>query len=302
MLRKGPRTCAASGGVSHILQLKGRWRAASSALSVLAVLGGPEGAAETTGKLDAVRLAQRADQPSISVAPTIDAKPGSQVLLTIQVRPPEVLSTIRFVTLSGLPPSVSLSVGHSFVPGSWLIPAGGLARLTANIPYDSTGRANIVIGLIGMDGRLVAEARTALVVGPEPMMAPAAKAPIEPQQKRSGVVPPPDRSDRTSPAAPRPVELSAADRGRAEQLVAQGDRYLAQSKIAGARLFFGQAADMGLAVGAIRLAATYDPAELSRLRVQGITPDPAEARKWYERARELGAPEAEHRLARLGGN
>jgi hypothetical protein len=31
-----------------------------------------------------------------------------------------------------------------------------------------------------------------------------------------------------------------------------------------------------------------------------VVPSPADARKWYERARELGAPEAEERLARLG--
>ena len=31
-------------------------------------------------------------------------------------------------------------------------------------------------------------------------------------------------------------------------------------------------------------AATYDPAELSILKVQGVAPDPLEARKWYERA------------------
>ena len=34
---------------------------------------------------------------------------------------------------------------------------------------------------------------------------------------------------------------------------------------------------------------------------QGVQPNLGEARKWYERARELGAPEAEERLARLGG-
>ena len=48
-------------------------------------------------------------------------------------------------------------------------------------------------------------------------------------------------------------------------------------------------------------AATHDPRELARWRVQGVLPNLAEARKWYERARELGAPEAEERLARLGG-
>jgi TPR repeat protein len=34
----------------------------------------------------------------------------------------------------------------------------------------------------------------------------------------------------------------------------------------------------------------------------GLTPDPELAKKWYEKARELGAPEAAARLARLGGS
>jgi len=33
-----------------------------------------------------------------------------------------------------------------------------------------------------------------------------------------------------------------------------------------------------------------------------MQPNVAEARRWYERARELGAPEAEGRLAGLGGS
>ena len=36
------------------------------------------------------------------------------------------------------------------------------------------------------------------------------------------------------------------------------------------------------------------------IEVQGAIADPAQARKWYERARALGAPEAEERLARIG--
>jgi TPR repeat protein len=55
-------------------------------------------------------------------------------------------------------------------------------------------------------------------------------------------------------------------------------------------------------VSCLTVAASYDPSELGRLQVQGVVPDRAEARKWYERARELGAPEAEERLARLGGS
>ncbi len=81
-----------------------------------------------------------------------------------------------------------------------------------------------------------------------------------------------------------------------------GPRHLDQGNIGAARLFFQRAAEAGLALGAIRLASTFDPAELARLNAQGVRPDREEARRWYERARELGAPEAEERLARLGGN
>ena len=99
------------------------------------------------------------------------------------------------------------------------------------------------------------------------------------------------RAPQTSPPRQKPL---------AEQLLAQGERYLSQGTVAGARLFFRQAAEAGLAIAAMRLGATYDPNELSKLKVQGLVADVAEARKWYERARELGAPEAEQRLARLG--
>lgn len=289
MPKKRPRASPARGGELDVVKFKRSWWPAVPALAVfvlLAAFGGLEGAADTTSKLNAVRLAQRADQPSISVAPTIVAEPASQVFLVIQVGPPQALPKKSFISLRGLPPSVSLTDGHAIGPGSWAIPLVGLSALKANIPAGLSGRTEIVIGLIGTDGGLLAEARTALVVGPAAMMVPAAKAPVEPQPKRASV--------------PAPV-LSAEDTGRGEQLVAQGDRYLAQGKVAGARLFFRQAADIGFAVGAIRLAATYDPAELSRLQVVGIAPDQGEARKWYERARELGAPEAEQRLARLGG-
>jgi TPR repeat protein len=55
-----------------------------------------------------------------------------------------------------------------------------------------------------------------------------------------------------------------------------------------------------VAQAALALASTYDPDELDRLLVVGIKPDQDLARRWYERATELGAPEAERRLKRLG--
>jgi TPR repeat protein len=48
------------------------------------------------------------------------------------------------------------------------------------------------------------------------------------------------------------------------------------------------------------LGATYDAVELNKPNLRGIGPDDKQAKRWYERARELGASEADIRLRRLG--
>jgi TPR repeat protein len=100
------------------------------------------------------------------------------------------------------------------------------------------------------------------------------------------------------PRAKAPV-VTPQDRENAEKLVARGERDLEQGNIALARQFFLRAAQAGLARGALLLAATYDPRELARMSAMGVQPNLAEARKWYERALELGASEASERLATL---
>ena len=84
-------------------------------------------------------------------------------------------------------------------------------------------------------------------------------------------------------------------------MVERGEALLAQGNMASARQFFRRAADIGLALAALKLGSTYDPIELSALNVVGLQPDPKEARIWYERARELGATEASARISRLQG-
>ncbi len=105
----------------------------------------------------------------------------------------------------------------------------------------------------------------------------------------------PDRGDK---GAGNP-KTSAEEAARAEQLLARGDAYLADGNVMGARDFFERAADIGLAAAAIRMAETYDPGTLQRLQALGVVPDPNQARKWYERARSLGAREATEPLSRL---
>jgi TPR repeat protein len=92
------------------------------------------------------------------------------------------------------------------------------------------------------------------------------------------------------------------EREEAEKMLARGERDLADGNVAMARQFFLRTANIGHARGAMLLATTYDPRELTRLGVVGVQSNSVMARKWYERARELGAAEATERLARLAAD
>jgi hypothetical protein len=258
--------------------------------------------------------AQRRDLPRIVVAPTIVAEPASQASLVIQVGPPDALPSNSFLRLRGFPASVSLTEGHAIAPGSWAIPLFGLSSLKAIVPAGVSGRNEISISLVGVDGTTLAESRTVLVIAaptpPEKVVQPA------PPQRQAAVIaaptppekvqpPPPQRQ--AAPAAALPpvkrtppaAELSPEDQARAERMLAQGARHLDQGNISAARMFFQRAAEAGLAAGALSMGATYDPLELGRLESLGVNADRNEARKWYELARDLGAPEAAARLGRL---
>jgi len=237
--------------------------------------------------------AQRRDMPRIVVAPTIMAEPASQAPFVIQVGPPDALPSNSFVRVRGFPASVSLSEGHAIAPGSWAIPLFGLPSLKAIVPAGVTGRNEISISLVGVDGTTLAESRTSLVIAATP---PPERAQPPPPQRQVAplILPPPVRRPPPTP------DLSDEDKARAERMLAQGSKHLEQGNIGAARMFFQRAAEAGLAAGALRMGATYDPVELGRLEaLAGINADRNEARKWYELARDLGAPEATDRLGRL---
>jgi hypothetical protein len=231
--------------------------------------------------------AQRRDAPRIIIAPVIEVAPASQAPLPIQVGPPDALPSNSFVRLRGFPTSVSLTEGHAIAPGAWAIPLFGRTTLRAIVPAGVSGRAEIMVTLVGVDGRTLAEARTALVIADPPERSPVATLPTPTPQVRKVV--------------PQVPSLSQESRARAERMLVQGAKHLEQGNIGAARSFFQRAADAGLAEAALKLGATYDPTELTRIDALAVTADRNEARKWYERARELGALEADDRLGRLSG-
>src|SRR6185436_15498727 len=79
---------------------------------------------------------------------------------------------------------------------------------------------------------------------------------------------------------------------RAKSLLAIGD-------ITSARLLLERAADAQEAEAALMLAGTYDPQVLGSQDLRSVTPDPAAARVWYQKAAQLGSADARRRLGQL---
>ncbi|MBU6379222.1 MAG: hypothetical protein KJS95_11920 [Gammaproteobacteria bacterium] len=279
--------------------------AATLVMMLLVVAGGP------------VR-GQTNSPVQISVPSTLLVEPASETGLGISVGPPDNLPRNAFMRLRGLPSQVTLSEGYLISAGSWAIPLFSLSRLKLIVPAGSSGRSEISVALVSIEGDIISEVRSVLVIGPaaaipkaEPARPAAGAAPTVITLTPPAPPPTPVPAGKPAPkaeetAAAKPIgevarqKLSGEELARAERSIAQGAKSMEQGNIAVARQFFLRAAEMGSAQAAMRLAESYDPDTLQRLQVRGLVGDVEEARKWYARARELGETvAAEAALSRL---
>jgi hypothetical protein len=293
-------------------------------------------------------------RPKIETLSLFVAEPGTVTELEVRVGPPEAMPKNGYVRIRGLPTAATLSDSFVVTPGVWSVPLAALGTLRVTLPKGVSGRSELTLSLLDVDGRVLAETRSALVVAqvnlraaiapepkseakpelkseapppakivpkpepprqelpkvempkPVPKPAPVVEAPPaplpeakqEPSVQRSAKVEPIPPASSTQAALPAP---SPEARQRNARMVEQGDKALALGNIATARQFFLRAAEAGDGSAALKLAETYDPAELPRLNAKGMAGDVAEAKRWYERARDLGVAGTAEKLARLSG-
>jgi len=248
--------------------------------------------------------------PRLEVPSVIIAAPASETSLGIAIGRNGALPANTYIRVRGMSPMMALTSGHVIAPGAWAVPVAALPNLRVVIPAGAAGKSEVHVALVAIDGGVISEAQTTLVVAAaaldsavraKPQPAPAAPSVSAPPPPASATpqAQPPSPAPQGPPAAKGP-SLSAADRQHAEGFLSRGRKLLESGDIVSARLFFRRAADAGLADGALAMGDTFDPIELRRLNAIGIRPDAAEARQWYEKARELGAGiSADRRLERF---
>jgi hypothetical protein len=103
----------------------------------------------------------------------------------------------------------------------------------------------------------------------------------------------------TPPIQAKGFRIRQLDQAEIVDLVKRGEAYIADGDLAAARLVLRRAAEAGDPRATLTLAGTYDPIVLEKLGARGLASDIDLARTWYERAKELGSPEALRRLEML---
>jgi len=241
-------------------------------------------------------------KPTLTM-PAVNATSGQRVRVAVHIEPSAFSIAAFQVTVSGLPRGARLVRGVQEAPDRWLIPAANLGVLELVLGDDTApGRFELAWELRGIDGRPITETKSVLVVAPvaDGSGARASPAPTEPTAAPGGPVP----AVKATPGATSGRNAVSGDGERADEanrdrLLIRGLRMLVLGSVNSARLLFRRAADAGDARAALVLGDTFDGVRLVQLGVLGVQPDHAQAVYWYERADELGAPEAKQRLSDL---
>ncbi len=240
--------------------------------------------------------------PTINIGSVIFAEPATETPFPIQIGPADSLPKNSFVRIRGLPPAIALSEGHVIGPGAWAVPFISLPTLRISVPVGVTGKSDVTVSLVTVDGSVLTETRASLVIANAAQLA---SGKTEPEPKNVASIGPatsalPGTGKGTTDIPKSSAPPRSEEQQRALRFVTKGNELLTEGDISTARLYYQRAIDAGLHEGALAMAETYDPSELARLGVRGLSADPEAARRWYERARQLGAPEADARLRRLG--
>ena len=233
----------------------------------------------------------------------IEAEPGKETPIAITIPSSAELRDAgaeegTFILIRNIPPGVSVSAGMA-TGRIWVLPLREARALRLITKPGMNTRFQIGFHLIGPNNRILSEATVNVAVRPRETIAAIAVPPkAEPPAVAAPKPNPPKLEEPKKPARPQTQgELLSPDEEAV--LLARGNDVLLQGGIAAARLMFEELARRGSAAGALALARSFDPAYVPKSATSKLAPNMAMAMKWYERAAELGNPDAKRRLAEI---
>lgn len=210
-----------------------------------------------------------------------------------------------FVSISGLTAGARLTSGKRTGPSEWRVPATEVSGVSVIPPEGFTGQMLVTaelrdgngVALTGTSTRLTWQASPSLAA-----VAPRAAAPPPVVVPSPVAVAPPVAVATAAPStmpAPRQTEVvRSLDPREVAALIKRGQDLLAGGDVQSARLLLMRGAEARDARSALLVGTTYDPALLRQIGADGLA-DVAQARIWYQRAKEWGEPDAQRKLESL---
>jgi hypothetical protein len=188
-----------------------------------------------------------------------------------------------------VPPQISTQLTANDVqvkdPGRWAAPGTSMPNAAASNAPETTAIAR---------GPVVAMASTRDDISSAYPNASQSRAPAA--SAAPSVTPAPVA---TAPAVAAPPPARVIDAAELAMLMKRAKEMLGAGDIPAARLLLRRAADGRDPTAALLLAQTYDPDVLGTQDARNIIPDPEAARAWYQKAAQLGSPDAQRRLAQM---
>ena len=233
-----------------------------------------------------------------------------------------------FVSISGLAAGARLTSGKRVGSSEWRVSATEISGVSVIPPEGFTGQMLVTaelrdgdgVALTGTSTRLTwAAAPSLAAVAPPPRVAvappPMSMAPPVAVPPRVAVAPPPivvpppvavappvamaAAGPSAMPASPQADIVRSLDSREIASLIKRGQDLLAGGDVQSARMLLMRGAEARDARSALLVGTTYDPALLKQIGADGPMADAAQARIWYQRAKEWGEPDAQRKLEAL---
>jgi hypothetical protein len=226
-----------------------------------------------------------------------------------------------FVSINGLTAGARLTSGKRIGPSEWRVSATEISGVSVIPPEGFTGQMLVTaelrdgdgVALTGTSTRLTWAAAPSLaavapppprvVVAPPPMSVAPPVAVLPPVAVPLPVVaaPPVAMAAAVPSAMPAPPQadiVRSLDSREIAALIKRGQDLLAGGDVQSARLLLMRGAEARDARAALLVGTTYDPALLRQVGADSLA-DIAQARIWYQRAKEWGEPDAQRKLEAL---
>jgi hypothetical protein len=194
--------------------------------------------------------------------------------------------------ITGLPDDAYLTQGREIAAGEWLLKQTEIEGVKLVVPQTDNPQLDLAVAGVEEKSGTQATPPQEMTIELDLSAVQVLPANAPPEVQSAGA----SRSLQLPAAIPLPQEVQNTE---AQTVLAKADTLFKTGDIVSARQFYMKAHGLGLMDAAYGVGQSYDPTVYAEMNVFGLSPDPAMALQWYEKAANAGHLEAARAVERL---